>query len=89
MHQFLSIYDFTLLLLHVLATVCHPQGARLYQLSYIAMSVLIKKYYIIYSQPHTTRNFINQKPKLACNSEGTDELPDDGTQLPIHVGAAK
>jgi hypothetical protein len=26
---------------------------------------------------------------LACNSEGTDELPEDGTQLPKHVGAAK
>jgi hypothetical protein len=30
-----------------------------------------------------------QTPKLACNSEGTDELPDDGTQLSKHVGAAK
>jgi hypothetical protein len=27
--------------------------------------------------------------KLACNSEGTDEFPEDGTQLPKHVGAAK
>jgi hypothetical protein len=26
---------------------------------------------------------------LACNSEGTDELPEDGTQLLKHVGAAK
>jgi hypothetical protein len=26
---------------------------------------------------------------LACNSEGTDELLEDGTQLPKHVGAAK
>jgi hypothetical protein len=43
----------------------------------------------IYTQPHTTQNFINQKPKLACNSEGTDQLPDGGTQLPKHVGAAK
>jgi hypothetical protein len=39
--------------------------------------------------PRTTHNFINQKSKLACNSEGTDELPEDGTQLPKHVGAAK
>jgi hypothetical protein len=38
---------------------------------------------------HTTRNFINQKPKLVCNSEGTDGLPEDGTQLPKYVGAAK
>jgi hypothetical protein len=29
------------------------------------------------------------QPKLACNSEGTDELPDDGTQLPKQVGATK
>jgi hypothetical protein len=45
----------------------------------------------VYTQPHTTQNFINQKPKLACtsNSEGTDELPEDGTQLPKHVAAAK
>jgi hypothetical protein len=34
MHQFLYVYYFTLLLLHVSATVCHPQGARLYLLSY-------------------------------------------------------
>jgi hypothetical protein len=33
--------------------------------------------------------FYQPKPKLACNSEGTDELPEDGTQLPKHVGAAK
>jgi hypothetical protein len=61
MHQFLSVYYFTLLLLHVSATVCQ----------------------------HTTQNCINQKPKLACNSEGTDELPENGTQLPKHVGTAK
>jgi hypothetical protein len=33
--------------------------------------------------------FYQLKPKLACNSEGTDELPKDGTQLPKHVVAAK
>jgi hypothetical protein len=38
---------------------------------------------------YTTQNFINHKPKLTCNSEGTDELPEDGTQLPKHVGARK
>jgi hypothetical protein len=38
---------------------------------------------------HTTQNFINQKLKLACNSEGRDELLEDGTQVPKHVGAAK
>jgi hypothetical protein len=43
MHQFLSIYYFTLLLLHVSATVCHPQGARLYLLSYMSMWVLVDK----------------------------------------------
>jgi hypothetical protein len=37
MHQFLSVYYFTLLLLHVSATVCHPQGARLYLLSYMSI----------------------------------------------------
>jgi hypothetical protein len=26
---------------------------------------------------------------LAYNTEGTEELPEDGTQLPKHVGAAK
>jgi hypothetical protein len=26
---------------------------------------------------------------LECNSQGTDELPEDETQLPKHVGAAK
>jgi hypothetical protein len=26
---------------------------------------------------------------VACNSEGTDKLPEDGTQLPKHVAAAK
>jgi hypothetical protein len=34
---------------------------------------------------HTTTyctGFYQAKPKLACNSEGTDELPDDSTQLP-------
>jgi hypothetical protein len=32
---------------------------------------------------------MNQKPKLVCNSESTDKLPEDGTQLPKHVKAAK
>jgi hypothetical protein len=45
--------------------------------------------HMIYTQPHTAQNFINQKSKLAYNSEGTDEAPEDGTQLPTHVGAAK
>jgi hypothetical protein len=35
----------------------------------------------VYTQPHTTH--------VVRNSEGTDELPEDGTQLPKHVGAAK
>jgi hypothetical protein len=42
----------------------------------------------MYTQPHTTQNFINKKSKLVCNSEGTDELSEDGTQLPKRVGAA-
>jgi hypothetical protein len=33
--------------------------------------------------------FYQPKPKLACDSEGTDELSDNVTQLPKHVGAAK
>jgi hypothetical protein len=33
--------------------------------------------------------FYQPKPKLACNSECTEELPEDGAQLPKHVGAAK
>jgi hypothetical protein len=41
--------------------------------------------HIRYTQPHTTQNFINQNP----NWQGTDELPEDGTYLPKHVGAAK
>jgi hypothetical protein len=41
---------------------------------------------------HTTTYYTEcyqPKPKLACNSEGTDELPEDGTQLPKHVATAK
>jgi hypothetical protein len=41
---------------------------------------------------HTTTyytEFYQPKPKLTCNSEGTDELPEDGTQLPKHIRAAK
>jgi hypothetical protein len=41
MHQSLSVYCFTLLLLHVLANVCHPQGARLYLRSYMPIWVLL------------------------------------------------
>jgi hypothetical protein len=37
MNQFLSVYYFSLLLLHVSATVCHSQGARLYLLSYMSI----------------------------------------------------
>jgi hypothetical protein len=44
---------------------------------------------MIYTQPHTTQNVINQNSKLACNLEGTDQLPEDGTQLPKHVGTAE
>jgi hypothetical protein len=41
----------------------------------------------VYTQAHTTQNFINQQSKLTCNSEVTDGLP--GTQLPKDVGVAK
>jgi hypothetical protein len=43
MHQFLSVYYFTLLLLHVSATVCHPQGARPYLLSYMPFWIMVDK----------------------------------------------
>jgi hypothetical protein len=42
-----------------------------------------------YTQPHTAQNFINHRPKLACNSAGTEELPEDGTHVPKHVGATE
>jgi hypothetical protein len=45
--------------------------------------------HVTYTEPHTTRNFINKKSKLLCNSEGTDEFAEDGTQLPKHVEAAE
>jgi hypothetical protein len=41
---------------------------------------------------HTTTYYTElyqPESKLACNSEGTDELAEDGTQLPKHVAAAK
>jgi hypothetical protein len=90
MHQFLSVYYFILLLLHVSATMCHPQGARLYLLSYLPIWVFwLIKLCVVCGCVYTTQNFINQKPKLAFKSEGTDELPENGRQLPKHVGAAK
>jgi hypothetical protein len=99
MHKFLSVYYFALLLLHVSATVCHPQRAALYLLSDMLIWILVDKIlcimlyvvysHIIYTQQHTTQNFINQIPKFACHSEGTNELPEDGMYLPKYVGAAK
>jgi hypothetical protein len=41
MRQFLTVYYFTLLLLHVSASVCHPQGASLYLLSYMPIWFLV------------------------------------------------
>jgi hypothetical protein len=43
----------------------------------------------IHTQPRNTQNFINHRPKSACNSAGTEQLPEDGTQLPKYVGAAE
>jgi hypothetical protein len=43
MHQFLSVYYLTLLLLHVSATMCHPQETCLYLLSYMPIWVLVDK----------------------------------------------
>jgi hypothetical protein len=39
MHKFASVYYFTFLPPHVSATVCHPQEARLYLLSYMSIWV--------------------------------------------------
>jgi hypothetical protein len=41
---------------------------------------------------HTTTHYTElyqPKPNLTCNSEGTNEPPENGTQLPKHSGAAK
>jgi hypothetical protein len=35
--------------------------------------------HITYTQPHTTQNFSNQNTNLACNSERTDDLPEEDT----------
>jgi hypothetical protein len=43
----------------------------------------------INTQPCATQNFINHRPKSACNSAGTEEPPEDGTQMPKHVGATE
>jgi hypothetical protein len=43
MHKCLLVYYFSSLLLHVSTTVCHPQGARLYLLSYMPIWVLVDK----------------------------------------------
>jgi hypothetical protein len=60
------------------------------------MRLCVYKYHVAAWWPlhniHTTTyytEFYQPKPKLACNSEGTDELLEDGTQSPKHVGAAK
>jgi hypothetical protein len=110
-HQFLSIYYFTLPLLHVSATVCLSSGSSsvpsefhanldfwLINFCVVCGCVLFSSLVRIdlsmppcntHTQPHTARNFINKNPKLACSSEGTGELPEDGTRLPKHVGTAK
>jgi hypothetical protein len=41
MHQFLSVYYFYLAAVHVSATMCHPQGVRLYLLSYMPIWALV------------------------------------------------
>jgi hypothetical protein len=35
------------------------------------------------------RIVINHIPKSACNVTGTEELLEDGTQIPKHVGATE
>jgi hypothetical protein len=43
----------------------------------------------VYTQPHITQNFTSHSPKSACNSTGTGELTEDGTQVPKHVAATE
>jgi hypothetical protein len=43
MYKLVSVYYFTLLLLHVSAPVCQPQGTRLYLLSYMPTWVWVYK----------------------------------------------
>jgi hypothetical protein len=62
MHQFLSVYYFALLLLHVSATVGYPQEARLYRMSYMPIWVLGDKFCEVCSCVYTLQNFINQNP---------------------------
>jgi hypothetical protein len=48
MHQFLLVFYFTLLFLHVLAPVCHPQGACLYLLNYLPTWVFwLIKFFVV------------------------------------------
>jgi hypothetical protein len=111
MHQFLSDYYFTLMLLRVSASVYHPQRARQYLLNADLRLWLVRCYAIrgcvcsvwrpgacrsiSATSPHNIQTtthyteFYQPKPKLACNSASIDEFPEDGTQLPKHVGAVK
>jgi hypothetical protein len=71
---------------------CHPQGVRLYLVSYISVWLCIhtSTYYTEVSHTATDyTEFYQPKPKVACNTGGTDVLPEDGTQLAKHVEAAK
>jgi hypothetical protein len=54
--KFLSVYYFTLLLLHVPATVCHSQGARLYLLIYRQIWIFV--YVAAYVRTHIRRHII-------------------------------
>jgi hypothetical protein len=58
---------------------CHPQGARLYLLSYMPIWVLVDKFLCSMWYRVNYTEFYQSKPKLACNSEGIDELPEDDT----------
>jgi hypothetical protein len=49
------------------------------------LDFLLIKFYVVHKLLH--RILSTKKSKLACNSKGTDELPEDGTQFPKHVGA--
>jgi hypothetical protein len=64
---------------------CHPQrGGGLVRIDQYAPDR-----HTINVEQHTTQNFINYRPKSACNAAGTEDLPEDGTQVPKHVGATE
>jgi hypothetical protein len=56
---------------------------------YTHMSYVYTHMSYVYTHNTHYTELYQQNSKLACNSEGTDKFPEDGTQLPKRVGAAK